>query len=89
MEPGVKKHAAVAGGEDEIIATDPARFVGIMFQGVTVKNRAHFGAAERKPEMTRLRRLHSIHAQATRFIGRTGKNFYVQTHEAFIAGAWP
>src|SRR5712691_4321790 len=89
MEPDVKKHAAVTGGEDEIITTDPARFVGVMFQRVTVKYSAHFGAAERKPEMTRLRCLHRIHAQAARFIGRARKNLYVQTHATFIAGAPP
>ncbi|HAK05946.1 MAG TPA: hypothetical protein DCO65_01525 [Spartobacteria bacterium] len=31
--------------------------------------------------MTGLGRLHRVHAQAARFIGRAGKNFYVQTHE--------
>ena len=30
MKPGVKKHAAVTGRENEVIAPDPARLIGIM-----------------------------------------------------------
>ena len=45
VEPGVKEHAAVTGGENEVIAIDPARLVGIMAQSVAVKDCAHFRAA--------------------------------------------
>jgi hypothetical protein len=33
--------------------------------------------------MAGLRRLHRIHRQTTRFIGRARKNFEIQTHEGF------
>src|ERR1700720_1220690 len=87
MQPGVEKHAAVAGRENEKIAADPARFVRIMFQGIAVKHRPHFGAAQGKPEMARLRSLHRVHAQTTRLCGRARKDFDIQTHATFIIGA--
>ena len=40
VQPGVKKHAAVAGREDEVIAADPARLVRVVLEGVAVKHRA-------------------------------------------------
>ena len=45
VQPGVEEHGAVSGGENEVVATDPARLVGIVFERVTVEDRAHFGAA--------------------------------------------
>ena len=60
---------------------DPARLLGIMFERVTVKHGAHLGASQRQPEVARLRSLHRIHAQSAGLIGRTGKNFEIQTHE--------
>ena len=62
------------------------RFVGIMFQRVTVKHRPHFGTAQGKPEMARLRSLHRVHAQTTRLCGRARKDFDIQTHATFIIG---
>ena len=81
VKPGVKEHAAVAGGENEIIAPNPARFVRIMFERVTVKDRAHLRASERQAEMARLRSLHRIHAQSASLVRGAGKNFEIQTHE--------
>ena len=51
VQPGVKEHAAVAGGEHEAIAIDPTRLVRIISQRMTKKHRADFRATERKPEM--------------------------------------
>ena len=81
IQPGVKEHAAVTGGENEVIAPDPTRFVRIMFQGVAVKHRAHFRAAQRQAEVAGLRGLHGVHAKAARFIRRAGKDFEIQTHK--------
>ncbi len=64
VQPGVKEHAAVAGREDEVVAADPARFVRIVLEGVTVKHRAHLRAAQRQTEVAGFRGLHRVHAQA-------------------------
>ena len=45
VQPGVEEHAAVPGGENEIIAIDPARLVGVVLERVAIKNSAHLGAA--------------------------------------------
>ena len=39
------------GGENEVVPTDPARLVGIIFQRVTVEHRAHLGTSERQSEV--------------------------------------
>src|SRR5947208_3051868 len=51
VQPGVKEHAAVPGGENEDIAIDPARLVRIISQRMTKKHRADFSATKWKPEM--------------------------------------
>src|SRR6266516_3381643 len=62
VQPGVKKHAAVPGGEHEDIAIDPAGLLRIISQRITKKHRADFRATERKSEMARLRGLYCVHA---------------------------
>ena len=52
VQPSVKKHRPVTGREHEIIAADPARFFGIMFERVTIKDRADFRASERQAKVT-------------------------------------
>src|SRR6266446_9910642 len=83
VEPGVKEHAAVPGRENKIIATDPTRLIGIMFKRVTVKDRAHLRATERKSEMPGLRSLHRVHTKPAGFVGRARKAVDIQTHVAF------
>ena len=80
MQPGVKEHAAVPGRENEIIAADPARLVGIVFERVTVKDRAHFRATQRQPEMPGLRRLHRVHGETARFGRRARESFKIHFH---------
>ena len=75
VQPGIEKHAAVSAGENEMVAIDPARLVRIVFQRIAVEHRADFCAAERKPEVSRLRRLHGIHAQTACFVRRPRENF--------------
>src|ERR1700704_5884736 len=81
VEPGVKEHAAVPGRENEIIAADPTRLIGVMFKRVTVKHRAHLRATERKSEMSGLRSLHCVHAKPASFVGCARKAVDVQTHK--------
>src|SRR4029077_5706569 len=86
MQPGVKKHAAMPGRQHKVIAANPTWLVRIMFERVTIEHRAHFGATEREPEVSGLRRLHCVHAQ-TAGLGRgTRECFNVQTHEEEVYG---
>src|SRR5438045_9440875 len=64
MEPDVEKHTPVAGRENEIVPSNPARLFRIMPEQITINDRAHFGAAKWQTEVTRLRCLHRIHRQA-------------------------
>src|SRR5438046_3104471 len=86
MQPRVKKHAAVAARENKDVAVDPARLGRIIFQRVTEEHCTDFRAAEWKPKMSRLRRLHGVHAQTTRLVCSFRKNFNVQTHARFLFG---
>src|SRR5262249_1270276 len=51
VQPSVKEHAAVPGGEHEDIAINPARLVRIISQRMTKKHRADFCATEWKSKM--------------------------------------
>ena len=85
VQPCVKKHAAMPAREDEDIAINPARLIRIVFQSIAEQDRSDLRAAERQPEMPRLRRLHSVHAQTARLSRSFGKNFSVQTHTSLYA----
>src|SRR5437667_67340 len=87
VQPGVEEHAAVPGGENEDIAIDPTRLVGIVSERVPKKHRADLRAAERKAKMPRLRGLYSVHAQTARLISCSRKYFGVQTHGRLIIAA--
>ena len=52
VQPCVKKHAAVPGGENENVAIDPTRLVWIVSERVPKKHGADFRATEWKPKMT-------------------------------------
>ena len=77
VQPRVKEHAAVARGENEIIAADPARLVGVVFERVAVKDRSHLRASQRQTEVPRFRSLHRVHAQPARLVRRARKNFEI------------
>ena len=70
----------MAGGENEVIAPDPARLIGIMTEKIAVKHRAHFRAAKRKTEMAGLRRFDCVHGETARFSGGAGERFEIQIH---------
>ena len=67
----------MAGGENEVIAPDPARLFRVVFERVTVEHRAHFRAAQRKTEVTGFGSLDRVHAQPARFVRRARKNFEI------------
>src|SRR6185312_3259114 len=77
MKPGVQEHAAVTTRKDEDIAIDPAWFVWIVFECMSVKHGADFGAAKWQSKMARFRSFYGVHAQATRLIRRLSENFDV------------
>ena len=45
VQPGVKEHAPVTGRENEIVAINPARLIGVVPEGMAIENGAHLGAA--------------------------------------------
>src|SRR5262249_33731353 len=80
VQPGVEEHTAVAGGEHKIIAIDPTWFVGVMAEGVTLKDGAHLRATQWQAEMTRLRSVDGVNAKAARLGSRAGEDFEIQAH---------
>src|SRR5438128_1984604 len=44
VQPGVEKHAAVAGGKNEIVAVNPARLIRIVSEQITVEHSPDLGA---------------------------------------------
>src|SRR6266478_1965487 len=75
VQPCVKEHAAMTGRKNEIVAIDPTRVVGIMFERIAVEHRSHFGTTQRKPKVTGFRGLHGVHAQSACFVRRPRENF--------------
>ena len=67
-----------------MVAVDPARFVGIVFERVAVEDRAHLGAAEREAEVAGLRGVDGVHGEAAGLVGGVGKDFEIQTHPATL-----
>ena len=51
VQPRVKKHTAVPGGQNEDIAIDPTRLIWIVSERVAEEDRADLRAAERKTKM--------------------------------------
>ena len=65
----------MARGEDEPVAIEPARLVGIEMQRVPVENGADFRATERQTEVAGLAGVYRIHCKTARLIGRPRENF--------------
>ena len=70
------------GGEDEAVAVQPSRLIGVVLERVAVKHRADFRAAERQAEVAGLGRLDGVHGEAAGFVGGAGEYLDVQTHAA-------
>ena len=46
VKPAVEEHTAVTGREDEAVAVQPARFIGMETHGAAIKNGTNIGGAE-------------------------------------------
>ena len=77
MQPTVKEHRTMAGREDETIAVQPTRCIGIKIHGFTKENRADFGAAERETKVSGVTGVDGVHGEATGFVCSGGKCFRV------------
>src|SRR5690606_36247355 len=64
VQPAVKKHAAVTGGQDKTVAVDPARIVWIVPKSVAVQNRADLGRPQRKAQMAGVARVDGVDGKA-------------------------
>ena len=69
VEPRVEEHRAVARAEDEAVAVDPGRVVGVEGHGLAEEDRAHLGGAERQAEVAGLGRGDRVHREAARLVG--------------------
>ena len=81
MQPGVEEHRAVAGGEDEAVAVEPARLVGIVDERVAVEDGADFGAAERQAEVAGGGFVDGVHGEAAGLVGSLGEDVGLELHE--------
>jgi hypothetical protein len=54
MEPRIKEHASVTGGEDEAVAVDPAGVGRIDLESLTKEDGPDVGGSERETKMARL-----------------------------------
>ena len=81
VQPAVQEHRAVAGGEHEAVAVEPAGLGGIVREGVAVKGRADLGRAEREAQMPGRALVDGINGEATGLVGGLGKEFWLQFHE--------
>ena len=77
MQPGVKEHTAVTRRENEVVPSNPARFLRVMFERVAVQHCPHLRTSQRKTEVPRFRGLHCVHAQTARLIRGARKNFEI------------
>jgi hypothetical protein len=80
MQPAVKKHATVAGREDEAVAVEPAGILGIVHQRIAIEHGADLGGAERQAEMAGGGFVHGIHGEATGLVGGFGQDFGLELH---------
>jgi hypothetical protein len=52
MQPAVKEHTAVTGGEDKTVPVDPTGLFRVVAQGMPVKDRSNFRCPKGQPEVT-------------------------------------
>ena len=80
VQPRVEEHRAVPGREDETVAIQPTRFVGVVDQGVAVKDSADFSRAQGKTQVPGGRFVDRVHGETTGLSCRFGKNVGLQFH---------
>jgi hypothetical protein len=64
MQPAVEEHTAVASGENEAVAVQPAGLVGIETQSAAEEDGPDVGGAEREAEMAGFAFRDGVHGQA-------------------------
>jgi hypothetical protein len=77
----------VARGEDEAVAVQPARLVGIVHEGVPVEDGADLSGAERQAEVAGIAFMHGVDGEAAGLIGCLGKNLSLELHEIGKVGS--
>ena len=80
VQPSVKEHGAMTGGEDEAIAVEPARAFGIERERVPEEHGADLGAAEREAKMADAGLVHGINGEAAGLRGGLGENGRLERH---------
>ena len=81
VQPAVEKHRSVTGGEDEAVAVEPARGVGVELHALAEEDGTDFGAAERESEVAGVTGMDGVHGEAAGFVGGVGKCLVVHSGE--------
>ena len=80
MQPAVEEHRAVAGGQHEAVAVEPAGLVGVVHQRMAVKHGADFRRPERQTEVAGGTFMNGIDGEAAGLGGGQGKNLSLKFH---------
>ena len=80
VQPAVEEHRAVAGGEDEAVAVEPARLVGVVHHRMAVKHGADLGGTERQTEVAGGALVHGVDGEAAGLVGGLGENVGLEFH---------
>ena len=80
VQPAVKEHAAVARGENEAVAVEPARFVRVVHERVPVEHGADLGGAEGQAEVAGGGLVDGIDGEAAGLGTGLGENLGVKLH---------
>ncbi len=72
VEPAVEEHGAVACGEDETVAIEPTRGVGIEVHAFAEEDGSDFRAAEWEAKVAGVAGVDGVHGEASGFGGGGG-----------------
>ena len=81
MEPAVEEHAAVAGGEHEAVAVQPARLGGMERHGGPEQRGANVGGSEWKAEVAGFAFGDGIHGQSAGIAGGEFERGGIEVHD--------
>ena len=76
----------MTGREDETIAVQPTRCIGIEIHDFTEETRADFGTAERETKVSGITGVDGVHGEATGFVCSGGKCFRI--HKIRVAAVF-
>ena len=80
VQPRIKKHGTVTGGQDEAVAVEPLRLGGVIPKKVAEERRSDFRAPEGKPKMARRTFVDCVHGETARFVGSAPENLELRIH---------